>query len=61
MKKRIMNMMMAFTMCFMLGVGYFKIPKLPTIPNITNSITLPKVSVPEKYLENIRLNIKVVM
>lgn len=60
MKKRIISMMLAFTLCFGM-VGYFKIPKLPVIPNITNSVTLPKVTIPEKYLENIRLNVKVVL
>lgn len=60
MKKRIISTMLAFTLCFAM-VGYFKFPKLPTIPNITNSITLPKVTIPAKYLENIKLNVKVVL
>lgn len=60
MKKRIISTMIAFTLCFGM-VGYFKIPKLPAIPNITKSVTLPEINIPEKYLENIRLNIKVVL
>lgn len=60
MKNRIISMMMTFTLCFGM-VGYFKIPKFPAIPNITKSITLPKIEIPEKYLENIRLNVKVVL
>jgi hypothetical protein len=51
MKKRIISTMMAFTLCF----GIFGIPKLPVIPNITNSVTLPKVNIPTKYFENIEI------
>jgi hypothetical protein len=56
MKKRIVSMSMAFTLSFAM-VGYFKIPKLPAVPNITNSITLPSVTIPSSFLEGIKLQV----
>lgn len=57
MKKRIISLAMAF----MLVTPMFTIPKMPKIPNITNSITLPKVNIPTKYFEGIKLPVKVVL
>lgn len=54
MKKRIISTMVTLTLCFA-TVWYFKIPKLPTVPNITNSITLPTINIPSKYFENIKV------
>lgn len=49
-------MAMAFTLSFAM-VGYFKIPKLPAVPNITNSITIPSVTIPSSFLEGIKLQV----
>ncbi len=62
MKKRIKKISLMLTLVLFIGfTPRLKVPNIPKIPDITNSVTLPKVTIPEKYLENIRLNIKVVL
>ncbi len=51
--KRFINFTLALTLCFA-TVVYFKIPKLPTIPNITKSITLPTIKIPAEFLDGIK-------
>ena len=60
MRKRIISLTMAFTLCFAM-VGYFKFPKLPTIPNITNSVTLPTVPIHPDFYRGIVIPVKVVL
>lgn len=62
MKKRIKRISLVLTLALFIGcTPRLKVPNIPKIPDITNSITLPKIAIPAKYLENIKLNIKVVL
>lgn len=59
MRKKIISLTLAFVL-FLGCTPKLNVPNIPKVPNITNSITLPKVKLPDNLFEGIKLTIKVV-